>query len=39
MALIMLIALGWAVVVLYSTGHWVLASLLIGGIIMSMLDS
>jgi len=39
MALIMLIALGWAVVVLYSTGHWVLASLLIGGVIMSMFDS
>jgi hypothetical protein len=26
-------------VVLYSTGHWVLASLLVGGVIMSMFDS
>lgn len=38
MALILMIALGWAVVVLYSTGHWVLASLLVGGVIMSMFD-
>ena len=32
MAIVMFIALSWAVVVLFSTGHWVLASLLVGGI-------
>jgi len=38
MALILMMALCWAVVVLYSTGHWVIASLLVGGVIMSMFD-
>jgi hypothetical protein len=39
MAIIMFIALSWAVVVLFSTGHWVLAGILLAGILMALFDT
>lgn len=38
MAIVMFIAVSWAIVALFSTGHWVLASILLAGVIMSLFD-